>query len=244
MIKKLFKNAFKATFPVFLGYLSIGFAFGIMLQDVGYNFVWAAFMSLVIYAGSMEYVAVSFLASQTSFEMVALTSLIVQARHMVYGLSLIDKFKNMGKLKPYMIFSLTDETYALLSSVKTPSGVPEKWFNFTVAALNQIYWILGGVLGALANSFININTKGIDFAMTALFVVILTEQVLTYPSKAPAAIGGACALASLMLIMNFTSDRSNMLIPAIILILMILIAGRSRLEPVFQKNNVSEAGGR
>lgn len=224
MSKRLIKDVLKTTFPVLLGYLSIGFAFGVMIQSIGFNFLWAAFMSIVIYGGSMQYVAVDILSNGLSLINVAVISLVVQARHMVYGLSLLDKFKNMGKLKPYMIFSITDETYALLATAKAPENTNPKLYYFLIAMCNHIYWIMGSVIGALVGSLLNFNTKGIDFAMTALFIVICTEQILSYPTKLPTIIGFACGLVALL-----TFGGDNMLIPAIIAIILILFISKNKI---------------
>lgn len=225
MSKRLLKAVFKTTFPVLLGYLSIGIAFGIMVQSIGFNFLWAAFMSIVIYGGSMQYMAVDILSGGINLINVAVMSLVVQARHMVYGLSMLKKFKGMGKLKPYMIFSLTDETYALLASAKAPENSNPKLFYFLIALCNHLYWITGSVIGALAGAAFNFNDKGIDFAMTALFIVICTEQCLSYPTKLPTVIGAVCALACLLL---FGGD--NMLIPAILSIILVLFVSKNKIS--------------
>lgn len=225
MSKNLLKAVIKTTFPVLLGYLSIGFAFGAMIQGIEFNFLWAGLMSIVIYAGSMQYVAVEIFSNGIGLINVAIMSLIVQARHMVYGLSLLEKFRGMGKLKPYMIFALTDETYALLASAKAPDNINPKIFYFLIAFCNHMYWIIGSVLGAIIGSVINFNTKGIDFAMTALFIVICTEQLLTYPTKLPTIIGGACAFGALVIF-----GGRNMLIPAIISIILILFVMKNKLS--------------
>lgn len=223
--KKFFKAVVSATLPVLLGYMSIGMAFGILLQDIGFNFWYAALMSIVIYGGSMQYVAVDILSGGISLVSVAVMSLVVQARHMVYGLSMLKKFEGMGKLKPYMIFSLTDETYALLASAKAPENTDPKLFCFFIALFNQMYWIAGSVIGAIVGSAFSFNTKGIDFAMTALFIVICTEQWLSYKTKLPAVAGGVCALISLLL---FGGD--NMLIPSVLAIILVLFVSRNKIS--------------
>ena len=150
MDRKALAAAFPVTVPVLMGYLAIGMAFGFMLQDIGYNFIWAFFMSLTIYAGSGQYLGVSLLAAAASLGTVALMTLLINFRHLVYGLSMLEKFRGMGWRKFYMIFSLTDETYALLSSAQAPVGVNPKNFYFAIALLDQSYWILGSVIGAVA----------------------------------------------------------------------------------------------
>ncbi|TGY66768.1 AzlC family ABC transporter permease [Dubosiella muris] len=172
-------EAMKATIPVMMGYIVLGFALGMLLQKNGYGWGYALLMSGLIYAGSMQFVAIDLLAGGASLISAALMTMVVNARHIVYGLSMIGKFKKMGSYKPYMIFSLTDETYSLLVGAKTPEGCEEKKFLFLVSLLDQCYWVLGSVAGSLIGSMLTINTTGLDFAMTALFVVIVVEQFFT-----------------------------------------------------------------
>jgi len=229
MNKKTFYSAFVATIPVMLGYLAIGIAFGLMLESIGYNFLWAGFMSTIIYAGSMQYIAVDLLNRGAPLYEVAVMTLIVQSRHIVYGLSLLNKFNGMGLRKKYMIFSLTDETYALLSSTNVPLGVDKNSYYFTIAFLNQIYWITGGIIGSLAGSLITFDITGIDFAMTALFIVIALEQWLTSPTHIPALMGFAAATISLLI---FKAD--NMLIPSMIIIITLLLIFNEKIDTRFE----------
>lgn len=225
MDRKALAAAFPVTIPVLMGYLAIGIAFGFMLQAVGYNFIWAFFMSLSIYAGSGQYLGVSLLSTGAALGTVALMTLIINFRHLVYGLSMLEKFRGMGLRKLYMIFSLTDETYALLSSAQAPVGVNPRNFYFAIAVLDQSYWILGSVIGAVAGAVIPIDTTGIDFAMTALFVVIAVEQWETYRSHLPALLGAGATLVSLLLV-----GAENMLLPALAIIVAALLLLRVRLE--------------
>ena len=174
--RKAFAAAFPHTLPVLAGYLFIGMAFGVMIQEKGYHALWAMFMSLVIYAGSGQYLAVSFFAPQVNFFQIILMEFMVNIRHIFYGLSLIGRFEHTGKKKPYLIFSLTDETYSLYFITKTPAGVREDQFLSAIAVLDHSYWILGSGIGALLGHLLPFNAAGIDFAMTALFLVILAEQ--------------------------------------------------------------------
>lgn len=176
MTLKSIKTAFPYTIPVLLGYISLGIAFGILLVSQGYPWYLAMLMSLVIYAGSMQFVAINLLTGGASVLTVILMTLMVNARHLFYGLSMLEKFRDMGRKKPYMIFSLTDETYSLLCGLKAPSGTKKENFYFWIALLNQFYWVAGTIIGAAAGSLIHFNSTGIDFAMTALFVVIFVEQ--------------------------------------------------------------------
>lgn len=225
MSRRAFSAAFPVTLPVLMGYLSIGMAFGFMLEAVGYNFIWAFFMSLTIYAGSGQYLGVTLLSTAAALSQVALLTLIINFRHIVYGLSMLEKFKGMGLRKLYMIFSLTDETYALLSSAQVPAQVEPHDFYFAVAALDQLYWLVGSVLGGVAGSLLGINTQGIEFAMTALFLVIAVDQWKTYRTHLPALLGAGCTLVSLVLL-----GAEAMLLPALCVIVAALLLLRARLD--------------
>lgn len=216
--KKLLKTVALTTVPVMAGYLILGMAFGILLADKGYNVLWALLMSTTIYAGSMQFVAVDLLSSGAAFLSAALMTLLVNARHLVYGISMLTKYRDMGKAKPYLVFALTDETYALLCS-DPPEGVDRKWFYLLVSACDQLYWIVGSVLGTLIGSALTINTDGIDFAMTALFVVIFVEQWLTNRDHVPALLGLGLTLVCLLI---WGTER--FLIPAMVLIVLVLSA--------------------
>ena len=178
-VKKTIKEAFKASIPVMMGYIVLGIAFGMLLESKGYHFIYALLMSGFIYAGSMQFVTINLLTSGASLINVALMTLLINARHLVYGLSMIKRFDDMGKLKPYMIFSLTDETYSLLVGTKVPEGCIEKYYLFFISLFDQCYWVIGSLLGSLIGTLLTINTTGLDFAMTALFVVIVVDQFLT-----------------------------------------------------------------
>ena len=225
MDRKSLAAAFPVTVPVLMGYLAIGIAFGFMLQAIGYNFIWAFFMSLTIYAGSGQYLGVSLLSSAAALSTVAVMTLLINFRHLVYGLSMLEKFRGMGLRKFYMIFSLTDETYALLSSVRPPVGVDPRNFYFSIALLDQSYWILGSVIGAVAGALLPIDTTGIDFAMTALFVVIAVDQWRAYKRHLPALLGAGVTLLSLFLV-----GAENMLLPALGVIVLVLLLLRQRLD--------------
>lgn len=229
MDRKALAAAFPVTVPVLMGYLAIGMAFGFMLQAIGYNFIWAFFMSLTIYAGSGQYLGVSLLSSAAALGTVALMTLLINFRHLVYGLSMLEKFRGMGWRKFYMIFSLTDETYALLSSAQAPVGVNPKNFYFAIALLDQSYWIIGSVIGAVAGEILPISTEGIDFAMTALFVVIAVDQWKAYRKHLPALIGGAVTIVCL-LILGQIFGQQQMLIVSLAVIVALMLALRDRLE--------------
>ena len=224
--KKTALASLRATVPVMFGYLAIGIAFGVLLQEAGYGFIWAAFMGVIIFAGSMQYVAVSMLAAQAGLVEVAVMTLVINARHIMYGLSMLDRFKTIGgKRAGYMIFALTDETYALLCGTSPPQDVDEKDFYFFISVFNQIYWVLGSVIGALLGRALPVNTAGIEFAMTALFIVICVEQWQSGASHACAGIG---AFMGILCLAVFGAD--NMLIPAMLGVVATLVAFRPYLQ--------------
>lgn len=219
---KTFRFALKTTVPVLCGYLFLGMAFGLLLQRAGYAPIWAFSISLLVYAGSMQFAMIGLLAGGASLLSTALLTLSINSRHIFYGLSFLEKFQGMGALKPYMIFSLTDETYSLLCSVKTPEGLSEKKVAFWIAALDHAYWVIGSTLGALFGAFLNFDLQGIDFAMTALFAVIFIEQWLSAKSHFPALVG---LLSGLLCLLIFGANR--FILPALVLsILALLFAGR------------------
>lgn len=211
MFMKAFKFAFRQTIPVLCGYLFLGLAFGLLLQEAGYNFVWAFFSSIFIYAGSMQFILVTFLSGSVSFLSVAVMTLSVNGRHIFYGLSFLERFKEMGKRYPYMIFSLTDETYSLLCGTKIPNEFNKSDVSFYMALLDHSYWIAGSTLGALLGEFIPFDMTGVDFAMTALFTVIFVEQWLAAKSHFPAILGAVSATACLII---FGAD--NFILPSLI----------------------------
>lgn len=225
MNRKAFAAAFPATIPVMFGFIPLGIAFGLLMDAAGYNFVWSFFMSFFVYAGSAQFLGVELLTSMASLGQVAVMTLILNFRHMVYGLSMLEKYRGMGKRKLYMIFSLPDETYAILSSAQVPEGIKPHDYYFAVAMLNQIYWVVGSTLGGLLGAAFTINTQGADFAMTALFVVIAVGQWEEAKSHLPALLGLGAAVASLLL---FGPDR--FLIPTLAVIVLALLALRGRLE--------------
>lgn len=225
MDRKTLAVAFPVTVPVLMGHLAIGMAFGLMLQSIGYGVVWAFFMSLTIYAGSGQYLGVSLLATGASLPQVAFLTLMINFRHLVYGLSMLEKFRGMGTRKLYMMFSLTDETYALLSSARPPEGVEEHDFYFCVALLDHSYWILGSIIGSLAGAALGFDTTGVDFAMTALFLVIAVGQWKAAGSHLPALLGAAATLVSLLLV-----GAEDMLLPALGIIVLVLTLMRPKLE--------------
>lgn len=221
MKKKTVQTAFLDTVPVLTGYVFLGFGFGILMYQNGYGVLWAAAMSLFIYAGSMQYVAVSLLTSGAGLLTAAMTAFVVNARHLFYGISMVDAYKGAGKKKPYMIFALTDETYSLVSKNQIPEGMNRHAYCFLVSLFDQIYWVAGTVLGSLAGSLLPINYEGIDFVLTALFVTIFVEQWLSTQNHMPAVIGVVSTLVCLLI---FGSDV--FLIPSMVIIAVLLTVMR------------------
>ena len=235
MNRKVFAAAFPVTAPVLMGYLSIGIAFGLMLEAAGYNVIWAFFMSLSIYAGSGQYLGVELLATGAVLSQVALLTFLINFRHLVYGLSMLEKFRDMGKRKFYMIFSLTDETYALLAGANPPPGIKPRDFYFAVAILDHCYWILGSVIGSVAGALLGFDTTGVEFAMTALFLVIAVDQWRNSRSHIPAILGAGATLLCLKLV-----GPDTMLLPALGIIVVVLLILRARLDEKREKKQKEE----
>lgn len=218
-MKNDIRQALIASLPVMMGYVVLGMAFGVLLQSKGYHVFYALMMSVLVYAGSMQFVTIDLLTGGATLINAALMALLINARHMVYGLSMLKKFQDMGKYKPYMIFSLTDETYSLLVKDHHYQGNHEKRFMFLISFFDQCYWIIGSVIGSLLGEMITINTTGLDFAMTALFVVIVTEQMLDNDRHIYNLIGFIVSIVALLL---FGSEA--FIIPAMTGIVLCLLA--------------------
>lgn len=223
---KELKFAFLQSLPVLFGYIFLGIAFGILLQQAGLNFIWAFFISLFVFAGSLQFVLVTFISSGTALPVVALMTLFINSRHIFYGLTFVEQFKKMGKRCAYMIFSLTDETYSLLCSLNTPEDLDGKRIRFFIALLNHSYWITGSVIGALAGQFIPFDFAGVDFSMTALFVVIFIEQWKSTVSHIPAIVGLFCGIVSL-----FFLGAERFLLPALLGVAAVLMLLQPVLKP-------------
>ena len=219
-MKKELKTAFLDTLPVMAGYLVLGMGFGVLLESKGFGVLWAFCMSFFVYAGSMQYLAVSMLAPGVSLVSAAVTTLMVNARHLFYGISMVDKYKNTGKIKPYLIFALTDETYSLVCD-----GNHTNAYYLLVSLFNHFYWVMGSVLGSLIGSLLNFDTNGIDFALTALFLTVFTEQWISQKRHRYAVIG---VIASVVCLICFGKD--NFLISSMALIAAALLILRKKEE--------------
>ena len=222
---KTFKYAFVRSLPIMAGYIVLGLGFGVLLQSKGYGAGWALAMGGLIYAGSMQYVAIDLLAGGASLISAALMTLMVNARHLFYGISMLERYKDTGAAKPYLIFALTDETYSVVCSGDVPDGVDRKKYYFWVSLLDQFYWVVGCVAGALLGSVLPFDTTGIDFSMTALFLVVMVEQWRSTRDHTPALVGLGVSLVCLLVF-----GSSNFLIPSMIGITVALTLLRGTME--------------
>lgn len=222
---KEIRFALKQTFPIFFTYVFIGIAFGIMMSDAGYGVLLTISTAVFIYAGSMQIVMVPMLTSGASLFSLALMTFFINARHIFYGLGFIDQFRKMGWRRPYMILSLTDETYSILCSVRYDAALDEHRAAFLIALFNHLYWIFGCLLGACMGEFLQFDMRGIDFSATAFFLVVVVNQWQQYRTKLPFLTAGMCALGFYLLL-----GKDYFLIPTLITCLAALIALRKPIE--------------
>ncbi|MDY3984634.1 AzlC family ABC transporter permease [Dysosmobacter sp.] len=218
------KAAFPATVPVLTGYICLGMAFGILMQTSGYGVGWALLMSVICFAGSGQFVGITLLTAAFAPIQAFLISVMINARHIFYGLSVLEKYRGLGRERAFLIFGLTDETFSLVSSLEPPEGTNRHDFYFWITFLHYLYWLTGTVLGNLAGNIITFDTTGIDFVLTALFVVLFLEQWKKKENRAAGVSGILCAVASLA---GFGPE--NLVIPAMVLLLIVLLGGRRRL---------------
>lgn len=220
-----FKAAFPHTVPILAGFLFLGFTYGIYMNVSGFSFVYPMLMSMTIFAGSVEFVTVNLLLGSFNPLQAFLIALMVNARHLFYGISMLDRYKGTGWKKFYLIFGMCDESFSINYTADIPDGIDKGWFMFWVNLLNQFYWVCGATLGGLLGSLIKFNTKGIEFVMTAMFVVIFLEQWLKEKNYTALLLGLGLSLASLLLF-----GRDNFIIPAMAAMLLILTVIRKALE--------------
>lgn len=213
------------SIPILMGYLVIGFAFGLLLVSFGYPWYLAPIMSIFIYAGALQFIAINFFNIKAGFIDIAIASWFINLRQSFYGLSFLEKFKNTKAFKPYLIFGLTDETYALLTTIKEDESLDRRWYYFFLTALNQSYWVLGSTLGAVAGLGFKFNTKGLEFSLTALFIVLCIEQYKNLKNPIPFLIGISTSILALIFV---PSDK--MLLASILVSLIFLFTLRKRLE--------------
>lgn len=223
-LRRTLAAAFPHTVPVLTGYLVLGMAYGVLMQAKGYGAIWAFLMSAVAFCGSMQFVAITLLTGAFDPVGALLMSLMVNARHLFYGVSMLGKYRGMGWAKVPLVYTLSDETFSIVSSVEPPEGMRARDFYLAVSVLDYIYWVGGSVLGALAGKFIRFDTTGLDFALTGLFMVLFIEQVKNPENRRSGVIGMACTVAALAV---FGADK--LVIPAMILVLVVLLLGRKKL---------------
>jgi len=218
------RAAFPHTVPVLTGYLVLGMAYGILMQAKGYGALWATLMSAIAFCGSMQYAAITLLTTVFDPLQAFFLSLMVNARHLFYGVSMLRRYAGLGGLRPLLIFWLTDETFSVLCTVEVPEGVERAPFYFWVSFLDYCYWVGGTLMGSLFGTLLTFNTTGLDFALTALFVVLFIEQLKGKQQRISGLIGLVCTVAALAV---FGADK--MVIAAMVLILFCLLAGRRKL---------------
>ena len=223
------RYAFIKSLPVMAGYLLIGIGFGILMHSKGLNILWTAAMSIFVFAGSMQYIAVDLISGGATLIATALMTLAVNARHLVYGISMIGKYKNTGKYKPYLIFALTDETYSIACDTEIPEEVEKNKFYFLLSLFNQFYWVLGSLLGSAVGNILPFSTSGIDFSMTALFVVVFINQWKASKKHFNSYLGVIASVACL-----FIFGADSFIIPT-----MIVIVSALCLYNLFTKKEVS-----
>lgn len=223
--KEAFRAALPYTLPICAGFAFLGIAYGIYMNSKGFSFVWPMLMSMTIFAGSMEFVTVNLLLSAFQPLYAFLLALMVNARHLFYGLSMLEKMRGVGRKKWYLIFGMCDESFSINCTAKIPPGIDRGWFMFFVTLLNQAYWVAGATAGGLLGPLVTFDTKGIDFVMTALFVVIFVNQWLEQKQHFPALAG---VLASAACLLVFGAD--HFIVPAMALILALLTIFRKPME--------------
>lgn len=223
MKRKAFKAALPYTLPICIGFLFIGMSYGFLMKSKGFSLIYPVTMSCFIFAGSMEFVTANLLMTTFNPLHAFIITLKVNARHLFYGISMLDRFKNVGLKKLYLIYGMCDETFSINCTAEPPADVDRGWFMFFVTLLNQIYWVSGATLGALLGYLIHFNTKGIEFVMTALFVVMFTDQWEKATDHRPALIGLGCSLLCLLIL-----GGNNFMIPAMGLILLCFALNKKR----------------
>ena len=232
---RVIRAALLTSVPILAGYVVLGTGFGILLQRGGYAWPWALAMSVFIYAGSLQYVGVGLLTGGASVLTTALTSIMVNARHLFYSISMVSRYRDAGAYKPYLIFGLTDEVYTVLVDGTAPEGTDVRQYRFLVTLFCHCYWITGSVIGAVLGSVISFSTEGIEFSMTALFIASFTEQWLGGKGHIPALTGLLCTFFSLLVF-----GRENFLIPAMLLITLVLTVLRGRLDKNGEKGGQTD----
>lgn len=219
------RAAFPHTVPILTGFLFLGMTYGVYMASLGFSWIYPTLMALTIYAGSMEFVTANMLLGAFNPLQAFAMTLMVNARHLFYGLAMLDRFRGLGWKKLYLIFGMCDETFSVTCSVRAPEGVDEGWFMTFVTLLDQLYWVLGAALGGLCGALLTLNTEGLDFVMTAMFVVIFLESWLKEENHTSSLLGLGLPLVCLVLF-----GAQNFILPSMAAILLALTALRGRLE--------------
>lgn len=214
---RAFLAALPNTLPILTGFAFLGFAYGLLMSTSGYGPIWSFLMSSIAFCGSMQFVAITLLTSPFAPLQAFYMALMVNARHLFYGLSMLEKYRGIGKIKPFLIYVLCDETFSIVNSKEPPKGIDRAAFYFFISFLDYFYWVAASTLGGLLGSAIQFNTKGLDFVLTALFVVIFLEQWMEGKNHFSAVTGIACTAICLMLF-----GTGNFIIPSMLLILAVL----------------------
>ena len=225
MKRRALKAAFPRTIPIMTGFIFLGMAYGIYMNASGFSFIYPFFMSMLIFVGSLEFVCVEMLLSPFAPVQVLIMAVMIQARHLFYGLSMLDKFKGLGWKKYYLIFGMCDETFSVNYTSEIPEDVDRGWFYFFVTLLNQFYWVASATIGGIIGSLLKFDTSGISFVMTAMFVVIFLDQWMKEKIHVSSMIG---ILVSLVCLILFGAD--SFMIPTMILIVLLLTVLRKWLE--------------
>ena len=225
MKRRALRAAFPHTVPILTGFLFLGMTYGVYMSSLGFSWIYPTLMALTIYAGSMEFVAANMLLGAFNPLQAFAMTLMVNARHLFYGLAMLDRFRGLGWKKLYLIFGMCDETFSVTCSARVPEGVDEGWFMTFVTLLDQLYWVLGAALGGLCGSLLTLNTEGLDFVMTAMFVVIFLENWLKEENHTSSLLGLALPLVCLVLF-----GAQSFILPSMAAILLALTALRGRLE--------------
>ncbi|MBQ8505912.1 MAG: AzlC family ABC transporter permease [Clostridia bacterium] len=229
-LARAFRAAFPHTIPVLTGYLFLGITYGVYMTQSGFPFWYPMLTSLVVFGGSLEFVIVNLLLGAFNPVQAFVMALLVQARHLFYGISMLDKYRAVGKKKLYMIFGLSDETFSVNCAVDVPEDVDRGWFMFFVTILDQFYWFSGATIGGIFGSLISFNTTGLDFSMTAMFVVIFIEQWRKDKQHISALIGTGCSLVALWIF-----GSGDFLLPAMAAILAMLTLARKPIERINER---------
>ena len=225
MKRRALRAAFPHTVPILTGFLFLGITYGVYMSSLGFSWIYPTMMALTIFAGSMEFVTANMLLGAFNPLQAFAMTLMVNARHLFYGLAMLDRFRGLGWKKLYLIFGMCDETFSVTCSVRAPEGVDEGWFMTFVTLLDQLYWVLGAALGGLCGTLLTLNTEGLDFVMTAMFVVIFLENWLKEENHTSSLLGLALPLVCLVLF-----GAQSFILPSMAAILLALTALRGRLE--------------